>query len=98
MLRKIHRTNFFHIKLLDHTNFKCQNGLVLHPPQVFYFNGLLRHLWKGEVLFFDNNNHLQIGPLRKEKPSRRRVRPRPTNAHHDDTFRPEDSSDSEEDQ
>jgi hypothetical protein len=39
MLGKIHGTNFFHIKLLDHTNIKCQNGPVLPPPQVFYFNG-----------------------------------------------------------
>jgi hypothetical protein len=39
MLRKIHGTNFFHIKYLDRTNIKCQNGLVLPPAQVFYFNG-----------------------------------------------------------
>jgi hypothetical protein len=39
MLRKIHGTNFFHIKFLDCTNFKCQNGQVLPPAQVFYFNG-----------------------------------------------------------
>jgi hypothetical protein len=39
MLRKIHGTNSFHIKLLDRTNIKCQNGQVLPPAQVFYFNG-----------------------------------------------------------
>jgi hypothetical protein len=39
MLRIIHRTYFFHIKLLDRTNIKCQNGPVLPPAQVFYFNG-----------------------------------------------------------
>jgi hypothetical protein len=39
MLRKIRGTNFFHIKLLDHTNIKCQNEPVLPPAQVFYFNG-----------------------------------------------------------
>jgi hypothetical protein len=39
MLRKIHGTNFFHIKFLGRTNNKCQNGLVLLPAQVFYFNG-----------------------------------------------------------
>jgi hypothetical protein len=39
MLRKIHGTNSFHIKLLDRTNIKCHNGQVLPPAQVFYFNG-----------------------------------------------------------
>jgi hypothetical protein len=39
MLRKIHGTNFIHIKFLDRTNIKCQNGPVLPPAQVFYFNG-----------------------------------------------------------
>jgi hypothetical protein len=39
MLRRIHGTNFFHIKFLDRSNIKCQNGLVLPPAQVFYFNG-----------------------------------------------------------
>jgi hypothetical protein len=39
MLRKIHGTNFFHIKLLDRTNIKCQNGPVLPPVQIFYFIG-----------------------------------------------------------
>jgi hypothetical protein len=39
MLRKIYGTNFFHTNLLDHTNIKCQNGPVLPPAQVFYFNG-----------------------------------------------------------
>jgi hypothetical protein len=38
MLRKIHGTNFFHMKLLDHTNIKCQNRPVLPPALVFYFN------------------------------------------------------------
>jgi hypothetical protein len=39
MLRKIYGTNFFHIKLLDRAIIKCQNGPVLPPAQVFYFNG-----------------------------------------------------------
>jgi hypothetical protein len=39
MLRKINVTNFFHIKFLDRSNVKCQNGPVLPPAQVFYFNG-----------------------------------------------------------
>jgi hypothetical protein len=39
MLRKIHGTNFFNIKILDRPNIKCQNGPVLPPAQVFYFNG-----------------------------------------------------------
>jgi hypothetical protein len=39
MLRKIHGTNFFNIKFLDRPNVKCQNGPVLPPAQVFYFNG-----------------------------------------------------------
>jgi hypothetical protein len=39
MLRKIHGTNFFLIKILNRTNIKCQNGPVLPPAQVFYFNG-----------------------------------------------------------
>jgi hypothetical protein len=43
MLRKIHGTNFCHTNLLDHTNIKCQNGPVLPPAQVFYFNGQALH-------------------------------------------------------
>jgi hypothetical protein len=41
MLRKVHGTNFFHIKFLDrtNTNIKCQNGPVLPPAHVFYING-----------------------------------------------------------
>jgi hypothetical protein len=39
MLRKIHGTNFLHIKFVNGTNIKCQNGPVLPPAQVFYFNG-----------------------------------------------------------
>jgi hypothetical protein len=39
MLRKIHGTNFFHIKFLGRTYIKCQNAPVLPPTQVFYFNG-----------------------------------------------------------
>jgi muramidase (phage lysozyme) len=39
MLWKIHGTNFFHIKFLDRTIIKSQNGPVLPPAQVFYFNG-----------------------------------------------------------
>jgi hypothetical protein len=39
MLRKIYGINFFHIKLLDRPNLKCQNGPVVPPAQVFYFNG-----------------------------------------------------------
>jgi hypothetical protein len=40
MLRKIHGTNFFHIKFFGYgPNIKCQNGPVLPPAQVFYFNG-----------------------------------------------------------
>jgi hypothetical protein len=38
MLWKIHETNFFHIKDLDRTNIKYQNGPALPPAQVFYFN------------------------------------------------------------
>jgi hypothetical protein len=38
MLREIHGTNFFHTKFLDRPNIKCQNGPVLPPAQVFYFN------------------------------------------------------------
>jgi hypothetical protein len=43
MLRIIHGTNFFHIKFLDRTNIKCQNGRVLPPGQVIYFNGHALH-------------------------------------------------------
>jgi hypothetical protein len=43
MLRKIRGTNFFHIKFLDRTNIKYQNGPVLPPAQVFYFNGHVLH-------------------------------------------------------
>jgi hypothetical protein len=52
MLRKFHGTNVFHIKLLDHTNIKCQNGPVLPPSQVFYFNGQAL-----EYLFKQNNKN-----------------------------------------
>jgi hypothetical protein len=41
---KIHGNNFFNIKLFDSTNIKCQNGPVLTPGQVFYFNGQALHL------------------------------------------------------
>jgi hypothetical protein len=43
MLRKIHGTNFVHIKFLDRPNIKCQNRPVLPPAQVFYFNGQALH-------------------------------------------------------
>jgi hypothetical protein len=39
MLRKIHGTNFFHRKFLGHISIKCQNGPVLPPALVFYFDG-----------------------------------------------------------
>jgi hypothetical protein len=40
MLQKIRGTFvFFHIKLLDRNTIKCQNGPVLPPAQVFYFDG-----------------------------------------------------------
>jgi hypothetical protein len=39
MLRKIHGSNFIHIKLLGRTNIKYQNGAVLPPTQAFYLNG-----------------------------------------------------------
>jgi hypothetical protein len=46
MLRKVHGTNFFHIKFLDRPNIKCQNGPVLPPAQVFYFIGqALSTIW-----------------------------------------------------
>jgi hypothetical protein len=38
MLRQIHGTNIFHITFLGRTNINCQNGQVLPPAQVFYFN------------------------------------------------------------
>jgi hypothetical protein len=43
MLRKIHETNIFHIKFLGRNSIKCQNGQVLPPAQVFYFNGQALH-------------------------------------------------------
>jgi hypothetical protein len=43
MLRKIHGSNVFHIKFLGPTNIKCENGPVLPPAQVFYFNGQSLH-------------------------------------------------------
>jgi hypothetical protein len=46
MLRKIHGTNFFHRKFLGRISIECQNGLVLPPSQVFYFNGqALQHVF-----------------------------------------------------
>jgi hypothetical protein len=39
MLRKIHGTKFFHIKFLRRTIMNFQNGPVMPPAQVFYFNG-----------------------------------------------------------
>jgi hypothetical protein len=50
MLRKIHGTNFFLIKLLNRTKIKCQNGPVLLPAQVFYFIGQVL-LIKNTLLF-----------------------------------------------
>jgi hypothetical protein len=43
MLRKIRGTNFFLRKFLGRTNIKCQNGPLLPPAQVFYFNGQALH-------------------------------------------------------
>jgi hypothetical protein len=43
MLRKIYGTNFFHIKFLGRISIKYQNGPVLPPAQVFYFNGQALH-------------------------------------------------------
>jgi hypothetical protein len=43
MLREIHGANFINIKFLDRNNFKCQNGPVLPPPQIFYFNAHALH-------------------------------------------------------
>jgi hypothetical protein len=31
--------SFISMSFMDHTNIKCQNGPVLPPAQVFYFNG-----------------------------------------------------------
>jgi hypothetical protein len=39
MLWKIRGTNFFHRKFLGRISINCQNGLVLPPAQVIYFNG-----------------------------------------------------------
>jgi hypothetical protein len=44
MLRKIYGTNFFHIKFFGRTNIKFQNGPVLPPAQVLYFNGQTLHI------------------------------------------------------
>jgi hypothetical protein len=51
MLRKIHGINFLHIKLLNRNNIKCQNGPVLSPAQVFYFNGQALHKFNAAILF-----------------------------------------------
>jgi hypothetical protein len=52
MLRKIHGTNFFHIKFLGHTNITCQIGPVLPPAQVFYGQTLHKtaHLLRSLVI------------------------------------------------
>jgi hypothetical protein len=42
---ELRNTHFFHIKFLDRTNIKCQNGPVLPPAQVFYFNGQALHTY-----------------------------------------------------
>jgi hypothetical protein len=39
MLRKSQGTNLYQIKYLARNNIKCQNGPVLPPAQVYYFNG-----------------------------------------------------------
>jgi hypothetical protein len=62
MLRKIHATNFFHIKCLGRTNIKCENGPVLPPPQVFHFNDLALHN-KGVVSVLRICYARRIGPL-----------------------------------
>jgi hypothetical protein len=51
MLRKIHGTNFIIVKFLDRINIKRQNGPVLPPAQVFYFNG------QAITLFFQYNGN-----------------------------------------
>jgi hypothetical protein len=43
MLRKSHRTNFFHIKFLTRNNIKCQNGPVVRQHKFFYFNSQALH-------------------------------------------------------
>jgi hypothetical protein len=45
MLRKIHGTNFFHIKFLDRTNIKYQNGLVQYRKKT-----LVQVFFKGQAL------------------------------------------------
>jgi hypothetical protein len=49
MYRKIRGTNFFHIKFLDRNNIKFQNGPVLPPAQVFYYNSQALILIKGDL-------------------------------------------------
>jgi hypothetical protein len=53
MLRKIHGTNFFHIKFVVRPNIKCQNGPVLPPAQVFYFIGQTLTISKVNNLFLN---------------------------------------------
>jgi hypothetical protein len=53
MLRKIHGTNFFHIKFMDRPNIKCQIGPVLPPAQLFYFNSHALIAINPLVAFYD---------------------------------------------
>jgi hypothetical protein len=67
MLRKIHGTNFFHIKFLDRTYIKCQNEPVLPPAQVFYFNGQALHVLikrsKSDLILCKTNISKKVDPL-----------------------------------
>jgi hypothetical protein len=60
MLRKIHVTNFFHIKFLGRPNIKCQNGPVLPPAQVFYFNG---HALNKYINVYDSGTNIHLTNL-----------------------------------
>jgi hypothetical protein len=54
MLRKIHDSNFFHIKFLDCTNIKCTSA-VLGSGFFYYFYG---EAWQTRLFLFFSSNHL----------------------------------------
>jgi hypothetical protein len=58
LLRKIHRTNFFHIKFLDHPNIKCQNGPVLPPAQFFLLSMVTLYITWGNAYDVQNVHHI----------------------------------------
>jgi hypothetical protein len=51
MLRKIHETNFFHIKFLDHPNINVKWTSAVPSAQVVYFNSQALTIMHSDLIF-----------------------------------------------